>query len=136
VESIKGINFFGLSGGSPWDGVDLYYLNGGVYELVDSKDYGIEYMGLNLSGDNRTNVYSLTFDDAIETNGFKFVFDEFEDRDYVYLREIGFWKEMEEEYEDYLESYDFFEEIVESRNECSSIYSPNESWTVLWIHSG
>jgi hypothetical protein len=117
VESVKGINFFGLSGGSPFDEVDIYYLDNDQYRMIKKESYEIEYGGLNISGDNRTNVFCLKFDNVVETTGFKFVFNEIEDREYVYLREIGFWKEMEEEYEEYMESFSSFEEITETRND-------------------
>jgi hypothetical protein len=85
--------------------------------MIKKESYEIEYGGLNISGDNRTNVFCLKFDNVVETTGFKFVFNEIEDREYVYLREIGFWKEMEEEYEEYMESFSSFEEITETRND-------------------
>ena len=57
----------------------------------------------------------LFFNSSIKTDSFKIVFNDIKDREYVYLRELGFWKDMEEEYQQEMKKYEGFKETTDFR---------------------
>lgn len=112
-----GINFFGLSGESPTEAMDIYYKDSnGLYIKIPKLEYNIEYAGKNENNNgNITKVYKLSFNSGIETDTFKIIFNKTEVKEYVYLREIGLWKDMEIEYQEEMKRFSNFSKTVEFR---------------------
>lgn len=73
-------------------------------------------MGENLTpGGYFTDVYVLFFEKEIMTDSFKIVIEGSKEESSIYFREIGFYKGMEKEYQQEIQNYVRFQEIVNHR---------------------
>ena len=117
VHNVYAINFFFNRESSLLEHTDIYYVNDEAeVVLIPASKYTVEKKGENITpGGRKTTVYILLFESDIVTDSLKIVFKDYDNSDTVLLREIGFWKEMDKEYQEEMLKYEKFRETVNSR---------------------
>lgn len=115
--NVYGINLFSPLENLLEENVEIYFSNSdGKFELIPASQYTVEKKGENITpGGNKTIVYMLLFESNIVTDSFKIIFKGDENHQTISLREIGFWKGMDEEYQEEMLNYENFQETVNSR---------------------
>jgi hypothetical protein len=100
VYKLYGVNFFLYNDNNPTHSMALAYVSeDGSYIAIPPVNYSVEWTGSNTTPNGHvTNVYSLTFNEAISTQSLIFKLEKTAPNDAGVFREIGIWKNMNDDY--------------------------------------
>lgn len=115
IYEIQTINLFMYRDYYPTEQMSIFYrAEDGNYLLKPPTDYTTELAGSNNTNGHITNVYTLVFNESVDTDSLRIIMEKTTSNDISIFREIGILKNMNEEYQVEMQNTKY-EDIVNLR---------------------